>query len=130
MLTIHKKIGREKDEMKKITKKKMWVFALGQFGWAILGGIITNWLVYFYQPDQEVIGLGHKLYVSQGNVILGVVSIVGLQVDNFVGANNFIKVSAVPANESSLTPFREDIVEQDISNTFVSIREIAAGVTN
>jgi hypothetical protein len=59
-----------------------------------------------------------------------VVSIVGLQVDNFVGANNFIKVSAVPANESSLTPFREDIVEQDISNTFVSIREIAAGVTN
>lgn len=64
--------------MKKITKSKMWVFALGQFGWAILGGIITNWLVFFYQPDQETIALGHKLYLSQGNVILGFVSIVGL----------------------------------------------------
>lgn len=64
--------------MKHITKGKMWVFALGQFGWAILGGIITNWLVYFYQPDQEVIDMGHKLYVSQGNVILGLFSIVGL----------------------------------------------------
>lgn len=64
--------------MKKITKKKMWVFALGQLGWAILGGIITNWLVYFYQPAQKTIDLGHKLYVSQGNVILGFVSIVGL----------------------------------------------------
>jgi GPH family glycoside/pentoside/hexuronide:cation symporter len=64
--------------MKKITKKKMWVFALGQFGWAILGGIITNWLVYFYQPDQETLALGHKIYVSQGTVILGVFTIVGL----------------------------------------------------
>ena len=64
--------------MKNITKGKMWVFALGQFGWAILGGIITNWLVYFYQPDPETIALGHEVYVSQGNVIFGVFSIVGL----------------------------------------------------
>ncbi len=64
--------------MKRITNGKIWVFALGQFGWAILGGIITNWLVYFYQPDQEVIEMGQELYVTQGNVILGFVSIVGL----------------------------------------------------
>jgi GPH family glycoside/pentoside/hexuronide:cation symporter len=64
--------------MKNITKGKMWVFALGQFGWAILGGIITNWLVYFYQPDTETIALGHEVFLSQGNVIFGVFSIVGL----------------------------------------------------
>lgn len=64
--------------MKKVTKGKMWVFAIGQLGWSILGGIITSWLVYFYQPDQETINLGHKLYVSQGTVIFGVITIVGL----------------------------------------------------
>jgi GPH family glycoside/pentoside/hexuronide:cation symporter len=64
--------------MKKITKGKMWVFALGQFGWAILGGIIVNWLVYFYQPDQNTLDLGHKIYLSQGTVVLGVFTIVGL----------------------------------------------------
>ena len=64
--------------MKKVTKGKMWVFAIGQLGWSILGGIITSWLVYFYQPDQETIALGHKLYVSQGAVIFGVITIVGL----------------------------------------------------
>lgn len=84
----------------------------------------TNKLEIYNGEDNEVI------VDNVGSYSDDVVSIVGLQVDNFVGANNFIKVSAVPANESSLTPFREDIVEQDISNTFVSIREIAAGVTN
>lgn len=84
----------------------------------------TNKLEIFNGEDNEVI------VDNVGSYSGDVVSIVGLQVDNFVGANNFIKVSAVPANESSLTPFREDIVEQDISNTFVSIREIATGVTN
>ncbi len=64
--------------MKKVTKGKMWVFAIGQLGWSILGGIITSWLVYFYQPDQEALTLGHKLYVSQGAIIFGAITIVGL----------------------------------------------------
>ena len=38
--------------MKKLTTAKIWQFAAGQFGWAMLSGIISNWLVYFYQPDQ------------------------------------------------------------------------------
>lgn len=63
--------------MKHISKGKMWVFALGQMGWAILGGIISSWLVYFYQPEQEIINLGHQTYVTQGS-ILGVFTIVGL----------------------------------------------------
>lgn len=33
--------------MKKLTTGKIWQFAAGQFGWAMLSGIISNWLVYF-----------------------------------------------------------------------------------
>jgi GPH family glycoside/pentoside/hexuronide:cation symporter len=64
--------------MKQLTKGKMWVFALGQLGWSILAGIITNWLVYFYQPDPKIIlEEGHLVYLTQGNVLL-VFTIVGL----------------------------------------------------
>lgn len=63
--------------MKKVTKKVMWVFAIGQLGWSILSGIIVNWLVYFYQPDTETINLGHQVYINQGKVIFGVLTIVG-----------------------------------------------------
>lgn len=63
--------------MKEVTKKVMWIFAIGQLGWSILSGIIVNWLVYFYQPADEILAQGHTVYVSQGKVILGVLTIVG-----------------------------------------------------
>ena len=56
----------------------IWIFALGQMGWAMLAGIISNWLVYFYQPSQESILAGQTLFVQQGNVIFKVVTIIGL----------------------------------------------------
>ena len=37
--------------MKKITNKVLWIFAVGQFGWSLLSGIITNWLVYYYTDE-------------------------------------------------------------------------------
>ena len=39
--------------MKKITNKLLWIFAVGQFGWSLLSGIVTNWMVYYYTgtPD-------------------------------------------------------------------------------
>ena len=40
-------------EKKLATTKVLWLFAIGQLGWSLLSGIITNWLVYFYQPGQE-----------------------------------------------------------------------------
>lgn len=64
--------------MKRITKKKMWLFAIGQLGWSILSGLIVNWLVYFYQPNEEAIAQGQTLFIPQGTVILGVVTIIGL----------------------------------------------------
>ena len=64
--------------MKKLTKSKIACFAIGQFGWALLSGIIVNWLIYFYQPDVSTMGEGMRLFIPQGRVILGVVTIIGI----------------------------------------------------
>jgi len=64
--------------MKKVTKKVMWIFAIGQLGWSILAGIITNWLVYFYQPVDDLVSSGHTVYISQGTVIFGFFTVIGL----------------------------------------------------
>ena len=54
--------------MKKLTTGKIWQFAAGQFGWAMLSGIISNWLVYFYQSGTDSVhstgagGLWHIYY--------------------------------------------------------------------
>ena len=41
--------------MKKITNKLLWIFAIGQFGWSLLSGIVSNWMVYYYtgSPDAQ-----------------------------------------------------------------------------
>ena len=39
--------------MKRLTKKQMWIFAVGQLGWSLLGGIISAWLVSFYLPTKD-----------------------------------------------------------------------------
>ena len=40
---------------KPITNKLLWIFAIGQFGWSLLSGIVTNWMVYYYtgSPDAQ-----------------------------------------------------------------------------
>ena len=64
--------------MKTLTKGKMWLFAIGQGGYAILSGLIASWLVYFYQPTSELVLLGQKALIPQGKVIFGVLTILGL----------------------------------------------------
>ena len=41
--------------MKKITNKLLWIFAVGQFGWSLLSGVVSNWMVYYYtgSPDAQ-----------------------------------------------------------------------------
>ena len=63
--------------MKKLTTAKIWQFAAGQFGWAMLSGIISNWLVYFYQPDETAISQGQNVFIPQGLVVLGIFTIIG-----------------------------------------------------
>ena len=45
---------------RRLTKKEMWIFAIGQLGWSILSGIITTWLVTFYLPTSGSVAAGAK----------------------------------------------------------------------
>jgi Na+/melibiose symporter-like transporter len=63
--------------MKKLTTGKMWLFAVGQLGWSLLSALITNWLVYIYQPDAANVQAGQTLFIPQGLVIFGVLTVIG-----------------------------------------------------
>ncbi|MDE7233302.1 MAG: sodium:solute symporter, partial [Lachnospiraceae bacterium] len=63
--------------MKSLSTQKIWLFATGQFGWSLLSGLISNWLVYFYQPDEVSISQGQILFVPQGLVIFGIFTLIG-----------------------------------------------------
>ena len=64
--------------MKRLTKKQMWIFAVGQLGWSTLGGIINAWLVTFYLPTTNDIKSGATQFLQPGLIILGVLTILGL----------------------------------------------------
>ena len=84
----------------------------------------SNKLEVFNQSDNSVI------VDNVGDYSGDTINIVGLQVDSVSSGDTFIKLSATPANESALTPFRQDIVEQDAQRTVVNIVEVEPGVTN
>lgn len=76
---------------RRLTKKEMRIFAVGQLGWSTLSGIISAWLVTFYLPTQEAVDKAVKaaeesgkaysgplFYVPTGLVILGILTILGL----------------------------------------------------
>lgn len=44
---------------------------------AMLSGIISNWLVYFYQPDKTAISQGQTVFIPQGLVVFGIFTIIG-----------------------------------------------------
>ncbi len=64
--------------MKRLTKKQMMIFAVGQLGWSILNGIISAWLVTFYLPTTTDIKSGAIQYIVPGLVIGGFLTILGL----------------------------------------------------
>jgi len=64
--------------MKRLTKKQMIIFSIGQLGWSMLSGIINAWLVTFYLPTQKDIELGAVQFIKPGLVILGFLTILGL----------------------------------------------------
>ena len=63
---------------RRLTKKEMWIFAIGQLGWSILSGIVNTWLVTFYLPTQGSLAAGASFYVPTGLVIFGVLTVLGL----------------------------------------------------
>ena len=64
--------------MKRLTKKQMIIFAIGQLGWSILSGIIGAWFVTFYLPTEGDIKAGATQFIQPGLVILGILTILGL----------------------------------------------------
>ena len=64
--------------MKRLTKKQMIIFAVGQLGWSILSGIIGAWFVTFYLPTQGDIDAGAIQFIQPGLVILGILTVLGL----------------------------------------------------
>ncbi len=72
-----KEVTEKTSTIKEITAKKIWLFAIGQLGWAMLSGLISNWLVYFYQPDETAIAEGQAIFIPQGLVVLGIATIIG-----------------------------------------------------
>ncbi len=63
---------------RRLTKKEMWIFAVGQLGWSLLGGIINTWLVTFYLPTADDQAQGAIKYLTPGLVIFGVLTLLGL----------------------------------------------------
>ena len=65
--------------MKRLSKKQMWIFAIGQLGWSTLSGIISAWFVTFYLPTEGDITQGGALqYITPGLVIGGFLTVLGL----------------------------------------------------
>ena len=64
--------------MKRLSKKQMIIFAIGQLGWSMLSGIISAWLVTFYLPTSDDMALGATQYITPGLVIGGFLTVLGL----------------------------------------------------
>ena len=65
--------------MKRLTKKQMRIFAVGQLGWSTLSGIISAWFVTFYLPTQvDMEQNGAIQYIVPGLVIGGFLTVLGL----------------------------------------------------
>ena len=64
--------------MKRLTKRQMRIFAVGQLGWSTLSGLISAWFVTFYLPTQNDINDGALQYIAPGLVIGGFLTVLGL----------------------------------------------------
>ena len=64
--------------MRRLTKKQMIIFAVGQLGWSTLSGIINALFVAFYLPTAENMEAGAIQFIKPGMIVLGVLTILGL----------------------------------------------------
>lgn len=68
-------------EKRSASNKILWIFAIGQLGWSTLSGIVTNLLVFFYQPSQDTLDAGLTQFVTAskflGITMIGLIAAVG-----------------------------------------------------
>ena len=74
----HLKEIKEKKFMKRLSKKQMIIFAIGQLGWSMLSGIIGAWLVTYYLPTNTDVQAGATQYIVPGLVVGGFLTVLGL----------------------------------------------------
>ena len=63
--------------MKRLSKKQMIIFAIGQFGWSLLSGIISAWLVTYYLPTTGDLKVGGTQYILPG-LLGGFITVLGI----------------------------------------------------
>ena len=63
---------------RRLTKKEMIIFAIGQLGWSILSGIIGAWFVTFYLPTSGDLNEGAHQFIPSGLIIAGILTVLGL----------------------------------------------------
>ncbi|MFD0704478.1 MFS transporter [Alloscardovia venturai] len=137
---MSKTSNTSKDTKELATPKIMWLFATGQLGWAILSGIISNWLVYYYQPSDVLQAKGLPVFITQGAIVLGltmigVITASGRLIDAFldpwIGAKSdsckhplgrrmpFMRYAAVPFGVITTLVFISPVNHQSIWNDAV-----------
>lgn len=84
----------------------------------------TNKLEVFDQESNDV------LVDNVGDYTQDSVRIVGLKLDGIIGGGTILKISATPANESAISPVRNDLLEYDKSTSFTKVVDIDTGITN
>ena len=99
-------------ELKPITKKVIWLFAIGQLGWSLMSAILTNFIESFYQPDDVSVKEGMIYFIPQGRVILGIFTIIGGIYAGIFTPTEAAGVSAVYAIIVSLFIYREMNLKQ------------------
>ena len=52
-------------QLKPITNKLLWIFAIGQFGWSLLSGVVSNWMVYYYTGSPDAQNPNTGLFASE-----------------------------------------------------------------
>ncbi|MEG2104437.1 MAG: MFS transporter [Oscillospiraceae bacterium] len=61
--------------MKQVTNKTIAAYCIPQFAVGLFTAMLNNYLIYFYQPSAES---GLPTLITQGTIILGVLTVVGL----------------------------------------------------
>ena len=128
------------NEPKLASNKVLWIFAIGQLGWAMMSGIINNWLVYFYQPGESLLAQGHTIFITQGAVVLGltvigVISALGRVfdafTDPFIGSLSdrckhpmgrrtpFLRYAAIPLGVFTVLVFCSPFGSEGANNIFL-----------
>ncbi len=131
-------------ELKTISKGKTWCFAIGQFGWSLVSALLSSWLVNFYQPDEAAKEAGQPIFIPQGRVIFGVLTVLGAITalgrifdaltdpliasasDRHVGKNGrripFMRLAAIPFGVSAFLVFCSPVNgESPLNAAFLTI---------